>query len=252
MATKYTTEISPEVMDVLRRSTVDATRVVLPPGQLDRKLYEAVNKVLTSCGGKWNGKAKAHLFASDPREALGLALDTGSITDERKARQQFFTPSALAADIVAAARIRPGMLVLEPSAGGGAIAREARVAGGVVMCIELDAFLASALRADNFDVITDDFLAMRPMPLYERVVMNPPFANGQDVAHVSQALRWLIPGGRLVAVMGAGFSTSEKKAASALRVHVLALGGTIEDLPEASFEESGTAVRTVLVSVTGE
>jgi hypothetical protein len=40
--------------------------VYLPPGNLDRKTYEAVNKALTAIGGKWTGgKVKAHVFPRD-------------------------------------------------------------------------------------------------------------------------------------------------------------------------------------------
>lgn len=79
-----TLQIAPDVMEVLRAAHVTDTSVVLPAGQLPRDLYVNVNKVLELAGGKWNRGAKAHLFASDPREKLGLAMESGGIATIRK------------------------------------------------------------------------------------------------------------------------------------------------------------------------
>ena len=80
--------ISPDVLDVLQRSTIVDKLLVLPPGQLARPLYESVNKVLLNAGGCWSKKQKGHLFASDPTAILGLTLETGQIdnlVDDAKA-----------------------------------------------------------------------------------------------------------------------------------------------------------------------
>lgn len=42
----------PQVLDVLKRSTI-AGNVLTLPDQLSRPLYEQVAKVITNCGGKW-------------------------------------------------------------------------------------------------------------------------------------------------------------------------------------------------------
>ena len=131
MAARTTFEISDEVRDVLARSTITATSVKLPSGQLERKLYEAVNKALEGAGGRWDRKSKAHLFDRDPREVLGLAVETGKAVNLRTKLQAFYTPPELAEKMVAASGIanhravvrarandrfgRP--LVLEPSVG---------------------------------------------------------------------------------------------------------------------------------------
>lgn len=46
--------------DVLARSTITATSVKLPEGQLERKLYEQVNKALAGSGGRWDRKSGTH------------------------------------------------------------------------------------------------------------------------------------------------------------------------------------------------
>ena len=44
---------------------------------------------------------------------------------------------------------------------------------------------------------------------FDRVVMNPPFCRGRDLDHVRHALRFVAPGGRLVAIMSAGVAFRE-------------------------------------------
>lgn len=245
----YTVKIDADVRDVLSRSIVTAASVVLPAGQLERKLYERVNKVLEAAGGKWSRSARAHLFTSDPREVLGLALVSHGITDERKAKQQFFTPAFVADLACERAELARGMRVLEPSAGEGSIAIVARARGCDVRCVEIDPVYADTLAACGFVVHQQDFLTFREFGEFDRVVMNPPFADGQDIAHVQHAFKCLKPGGRLSAVMAAGVRTNGGRKTSAFRVFVDTLNGSIEPLPDEAFKVAGTCAKTVLVSM---
>lgn len=251
MSRNYHVSIADDVRGVLQASDITGLALTLPTGQLDRALYTRVDKVLRAAGGKWNRAQKAHVFATDPREVLGLALETGAIEDVKKARQQFFTPHGLAQQLCAQADVQPGHLVLEPSAGAGAIARVARFSrGAAVECIEIDPVLARQLIADGFHVTQADFLTLQIAPVYDRVVMNPPFTGGQDIAHVTKAFSLLKPGGRLVSVMAAGITFSAQARARDFRTLVNAHGGGFEDVADDAFRESGTGVRTVIVTIT--
>lgn len=75
---------------------------------------------------------------------------------------------------------------------------------------------------------------------FDRVVMNPPFECGADLKHIQHAFGFLKPGGRLVALCAQRDTTRE---------WVEALGGVFEPLPDGSFAEQGTGVRTALVTV---
>jgi len=55
-------EIENEVANTLGNSTIDENRLYLPEGQLDRKLYLAVNKVLEAIHGKMEQKRKSACF----------------------------------------------------------------------------------------------------------------------------------------------------------------------------------------------
>jgi predicted RNA methylase len=163
--------------------------------------------------------------------------------------EYFPTPAPVVAQMIAAAGLEPGMTVLEPSAGAGAIASKVRDAGATVHCVEFSATLAERLRAAGLGFEIADFLTVTPRPLYDRVLMNPPFGGQADIRHVTHALGFLKPGGVLVAIMSAGAEFRIDKTAEAFRKLVADRGGSIDRLPADAFEASGTSVRTVIVII---
>ncbi|MEG1565089.1 MAG: hypothetical protein RR365_15430, partial [Bacteroides sp.] len=141
--------ISDNILDILGDCTITGNTLFLPDKQLDRPTYEAVNKAITNIGGKWNRKAKGHVFDHDPTEGLDNLLTTGETEDMKKVFQFFPTPRQLAETMVGMAEIQnmpheEKCPVLEPSAGDGAIAdvlheelKKARRDGGLI-CVELN------------------------------------------------------------------------------------------------------------------
>lgn len=241
--------LTPEVEAILRASTVNGNVLVLPAGQLERKLYEAVNKVLVNCGGKWK-RGTGHVFPSDPMIKLGLALDKGVAVDEKKERQAFYTPAAVAARVVELAEVS-GCKVLEPSCGGGALIAECLAQGAAfIHADEIDPETAAVTQkrfADTGKVIVtcQDFLADRPQSVFDRCVMNPPYAKNAAFKHFVHALQFLKPDGLLVAVLPPLLPTNPRflKATTGYNVKT-------EDVPEGAFKESGTNIRTVIVKIT--
>jgi 16S rRNA G966 N2-methylase RsmD len=235
-------KIQPEILNILKNSKLENNVLTLPPGQLDKAVYAAVNKVLVNAGGKWNKTAKGHVFPSDPSEKLGLALTTGESVSEKKTFQMFFTPSSLAAKVVELAEVS-GQSVLEPSAGNGALVKECWAQGAKdVDCVELNEENAIELRQMGETVWQTDFLALPPAR-YDRVVMNPPFTKNQDITHVEHGLKNLVEGGILVSIMAG--NTERPR----FRKLVENLNHEIIDVPDGSFKESGTNVRTVILKV---
>ena len=241
-------KIDRNVMAVLEAAVVDGNKLVLT-GQLDRKTYEATNKVLTAIGGKWDWKAKGHLFACDAAEVVDQVLLTGEYSRTKHDFGQFDTPDVLAERAFSLADVRPGMSVLEPSAGVGNIAKAARQFGGMLTCWEIDQKRAIKLEGIAHSLNVGDFLAADPSPVFDRVVMNPPFARQADIDHVLHAFKFLRTGGRLVAIMSASVMFRVNSKTVAFRDFVAAQGGTIEKLPEGAFKESGTGVSTCLVQI---
>lgn len=168
------------------------------------------------------------------------------------APQLFPTPPDLAARLVEAADVEADHRVLEPSAGTGNLLRAIQGAQPSATCVavELSHPLAATLHSQfpSVKVHQTDFLQCNgDLGTFDRIVMNPPFAKGADIEHVEHALHMLNPGGRLVAIMSAGVTFRQD--AAGFRSMVDERGGTIEDLPEDSFIDSGTGVRTVLVTI---
>jgi predicted RNA methylase len=242
-------KITPDVLAVLQGCETEADLLRLP-GQLDRALYVRTNQVLEAAGGKWNRKAKAHVFAGDASDALDQLVSTGEYRDTKRELNQFYTPPALARRLVELARVAPGDEVLEPSAGRGFIASAVQEAGGFVSCIEIDPANHAALLAAGFSRVRQcDFLTVPAARVYDAVVMNPPFAARQDIRHVTHAAKFLRPGGRLAAIMSASIKYRSDRLARDFRELVAAHGGRVDDLDEGSFKESGTMVRTVVVTM---
>lgn len=244
--------IEPEVLEILAKCATEDRVVFLPPMRLDRKLYERVNAVLEDLGGKWNKKLQGHLFDSDPRDALELAVMTGTYI-RAKDFGYFPTPAGLAEQLVMLAGLGPmspkGLRILEPSAGQGAIADAAARWVGVdaIDTIELLDANAAKLREKGYRVQQADFLSVAPRPEYDVVLMNPPFGAQGDMRHVEHAARFLKPDGRLYAIMSPSFQYRSSKQAEEFR-SLLAMAGSVErEIESGAFRESGTMVRTVIV-----
>lgn len=158
------------------------------------------------------------------------------------APQLFPTPAEIAARVVEFADIEPGQLVLEPSAGTGALLK-ALPEGHRAHAVEINEALAQGLRErfPHCPVACRDFLEIPASSCaFDRIVMNPPFQNGADIKHIRHALTFLKPGGRLVAICANGPRQQEQ---------LQAIATHWEDLPAGAFKEQGTGVSTAIVVI---
>lgn len=242
--------IDQDVLQVLRAGRTEDTRFYLGPERLDPKLYKRVNAVLQDLGGRWKaGKTQAHVFEGPADEAVASVVASGEYLTA-KDFGFFPTPGPLADRAVATADLRPGMTVLEPSAGHGSLAlRAAEIVGlaNVTACEFLERNVAKLRAAGLIDVHHGDFLAVPARPVYDAVILNPPFGNLQDIKHVAHAARFVKPDGVLVAIMSPSWQTRDTSAAAAFRQFAKASQADVKSIPAGAFRESGTDVATVLV-----
>ena len=186
-------------------------------------------------------------------------------TNEQKLYQQFSTPAPLA--FVAAYLALDGLMnpvLLEPSAGTGALACIARAFGAQVYTNDLSmrrkAFL-SFLKFPAHSVDAEQINDLLPLEIVPQVVlMNPPFsATAGRIArndslhgaqHIQSALSRLADKGRLVAITGCGLALDRQRASTFWQK--VANRYTIKanlSLPSATFAKFGTAWGTQLIVI---
>jgi hypothetical protein len=202
-----------------------------PPSAEDGKGGKQMDRAIVS--GTDFDRAKTFYFMQRKRDQR---------TKAREGSDYFATPEPLGLKMVEWAGIRPGEAVLEPSAGHGAIARwfpENNPRTVVEPSLELSSRLALLTNARMVD---GTFESLDIVNKYDAIVMNPPFANGQDIEHILHARSLLLPRGRLVALCAGG-----PRQAQRLKPLVDACGGAWQELPAGTFE--GTDVRAVLLTI---
>lgn len=165
----------------------------------------------------------------------------------RNAFNDFFpTPQTISDDVVGLADIQPGMKVLEPSAGNGELADAMSKKGVDVDAVELASDLRMILQEKGYNLVGDDFTQFKSDPVYDRIVMNPPFSNDQDIDHVRHAYSMLKPGGRLVAIVSSMAGDRSNSRNREFKDWFSSLDGEESLLPSDAFMDSlnPTAVRT--------
>lgn len=248
--------IADSILSILGECRVEGNTIFLPDRQLDRPTYQAVNKVLVNIGGKWDRKAKGHVFTDgDPAEVLNNILMTGETVDLKKQYQFFPTPRPIAERMCQMAELDNTCIVLEPSCGKGDLADIIFEAGVKdLYCVELNRDMDRYLKDKPYTSMTGiGFLEFAKdqgiKHEWNRVVMNPPFAKQQDIDHILAAYDILTIGGILVSVVSESpFFWSNKKAL-AFREFLSEHGAEMVRLDEGAFKESGTMVRTRIIKI---
>jgi predicted RNA methylase len=234
-------KLTPEIREVLEKGTFDENGIhyKLPP-KLEPKFYQKIAGILKMMDANWQKKSESHVFLRDGRPLFKAIFESGIVPDLIKRRQAFYTPRPVAEALLETTYLE-GQHILEPSGGGGGLAIPAREKGGNVVCYEIDPFDVLTLRELGFKVTQADFLTVIPEPIYDIVLMNPPFTRGQDVKHVNHALRFLKPHGKLVAIVSPGFPLEQ------LREYAKTYGISnmeFERIEAGAFKESGTTIET--------
>lgn len=129
---------------------------------------------------------------------------------ERAADDFYETPAWCVRAILPHLPRLPGLRILEPSAGRGAIVTALLDAGAErsrVVAVEKDKDRALL---GPVPTMAGDFLLAATAVKYDLVVMNPPFSAAQE--HVTHAISMLAPGGQVAALLRLAFCTSAKRA----------------------------------------
>ena len=198
-------------------------------GWVWKDAYEAAEAAVVIFMQRFGRGMRRNAGAGGPRHMLAMldavaALEPSHTrrSEEQVRLQQFSTPLPLAYAALQAAAIRPGDIVLEPSAGTGMLAVMAQCALGNSATGNLhlneyaptrarlltQLFPEAVITAFNAETIADRLHDVRPTV----VLMNPPFSatpgvdritRDADLRHVRSAASMLPPGGRLVTITSA-------------------------------------------------
>ena len=241
--------------DVLQACTVQGNIIKLPSVQLERKLYEDVAKSLQLIGGKWKGgKISGFVFNEEPDELLAQ-ISNGQKRDLKKEFQFFATPQPLAARLVQLANIEQYDLILEPSAGQGAIIKEIqKESKETVHYCELMPLNRTFLsKFNNVQYITDNFLKLAAnkivQGMFHKIIANPPFANNQDIDHLKVMYNVCAIGGRIVSVMGKHWQYGSENKCKQFRQWLNEIDSEIIELEAGEFKESGTNIATCILII---
>jgi len=259
-------ELPNTVISALKRAKVqfnertDCWFLYLP--EMERESYGFFKKVLIEIHGEWNRSLSAHVFSFDPTDLIQEVLTVGRMP-KRNPHDAFFTQrdtleylldwgDFYCLTAVDGRNVEPDKC-LEPEAGQGHIAEVLREMYPNIDlgCCEIDSFNRSILKKKGFRVIAEDFLAAKIEPVYDWVVMNPPFngKHGDYIDHINKAFdEALVPRGRLLAIVPTSFLSSNLKRVENFR-NKIATYGEWANLPENSFAKSGTQVDTCMIKV---
>lgn len=256
------------------RTLSDLHRAGCVPAELmdatsKKKVLELTRSKIDRTGEYYDAGTDTGLPAVDSAatRALWQLIDGDSVVDQAaedlrkllnglkfaKIPGYFPTPAPVIELMLNLARIpeEQHVSILEPEGGSGAIldAVKASFPLASLTTYEIRHSLREVLELKGYELEGDDFLDAKPDELFDHVLMNPPFENGQDIEHVRHAYQMLKPGGRLVAIMCPGpFFRTDRKSVE-FREWLDEVSGDQQKLPDGSFKESGTGVSAHLVTI---
>ncbi|MBT1695915.1 methyltransferase [Fulvivirgaceae bacterium PWU4] len=169
----------------------------------------------------------------------------------------FPTPTELIQQLLELADIQGDDRILEPSAGKGDLLDAVRESHSYheLHAIEPHSILREILTLKGYQLVDSDFLKYNPGEGYDKIIMNPPFEDGQDVDHVRHAFTLLKPGGRVVFIMSEGPFFRQFKKDKAFREFLQVKNAFVsEPLKEAfknAFNSTSITVRVVAIDADG-
>lgn len=242
------------ITEIIKDCTIANGNIIrLPDVQYERADYMRVKKLFESNGGKWKGgKCQGFLFDTTDASPILARLQGGDLSDRKKKFQFFETPANVASMLVSRlGDVEPTDRILEPSAGRGALIKavfenlpELEL---TVDCYELMEENREVLaEIPNVRLLGDDFMEAE-VGMYDKIIANPPFANNQDIKHVTKMWEHLSDGGQMAVVMGCHWQFASDKPSKAFRSLVESVHHHITVLPKGTFKSSGTDVESIML-----
>ncbi len=239
--------IQQDIINSIKKMSVNGNRLELPVDDYFAN-YAAVKKALIAAGGVY--KKNGFVFSHRDPEDVQNALCSGEVINDKKNFQFFSTPVEVADYLIELAELEPENTVLEPSAGQGAIVNRLPTFVDVYL-VELMENNCQVLERLGWSPVKGDFLKMTPIEVgtFDRVIANPPFSKGQDIAHIQHMYSFLKPGGRIVTVASPSWEYNSFKKYKQFREFLNGIEHQVIPLPDGSFKSSGTLVSACIIII---
>lgn len=253
------------LQESLSKCKIQGNVLFLPTEQLPN--YPELRKALINAGAAY--KRNTFVFPNPAQQYVDKLMG-GQSVNLKKEFQFFATPPQLANRLVELSNIDEKMIVLEPSAGQGAIIEAIYKAFPKYMkgpndkpsvtvdyCEIMDLnqkVISEKIRkserwSSSTSFMGPDFLQYKPDRLYDRIIANPPFSKNQDIDHIRKMYDCLKPGGRLVSIASKSWSFGSQKKQIAFRKWLNCLDAKTEEIDNGSFQESGTSVGGFIIII---
>ncbi|BCL74126.1 hypothetical protein TUMSATVNIG1_61100 (plasmid) [Vibrio nigripulchritudo] len=235
------------VLRELELLTPSDNKLLLPKQEL--KHYSSIKRLLEKADA--NYKKNAFHFSADVNAAdIQLKLLQGQSINIKKQYQFFPTPKKLVAKALAALELKSSHVWLEPSAGLGALAKEANKISEAGVLVELMPANAEKLRQSFGVVIEGDFLRVgEQLGIFDRIIANPPFTNDQDCTHIMKMYEHLVAGGRMVSFASQSWLNASTKKQREFKDWLKHVGAKVEKIGAGEFSSSGTNVATTMIVI---
>ncbi len=224
--------------------------------QLDKlsdEEYDKVKPFVEHLGGHWRERYNCFVFPEDVRDLFekypSKSFSASAEYLWREKTQFFPTPKLVAERVVELAEIETHHIVLEPSAGQGALLDCIKV-DCPIMCVEPLLENVEILRNKGYVCYRGEFENYySPDIQYDRIIMNPPYANQNDIKHVKMAYDMLAKGGILVAVISENALYYQTDLSIEFNEFLTKENVFVEAVSPRAFEESGTTIETVIIKI---
>ena len=241
-----------ETLEIIKQSKIEGNILYLQCPQLDRKQYLEIKNKLELIGGKWKGgKILGFVFEEDPTELVNQ-ISNGENRNLKKEYQFFETPEILADELIKYANIKENDLILEPSAGKGAIIKAINrvIPNKEIDCYELmelnHNFLNKILTAN---LIANDFIENNINKKYNKIIANPPFNKNQDILHIKKMYDCLKNNGKLVSIASNHWKNCNNRNETEFRNWLDEVNATIVEIDAGKFKENGTIIATCIIII---
>lgn len=227
--------------------------------EMNDKEFDEIKIIMELSGGAWNERHKAFVFLDTYKRVQNkiskyVENEDFEIPDFRQFQfeTQFYpTPEWLAKEVVESCNILENDVVLEPSAGRGALLNHIKQKTEFITAIEFNSENARALRESGYIVTNDSFenVINNNKLYYNRVVMAPPFAQRMDITHTILAYNEMQIGGRLISIVSENSLYYEDGISETFRLFLKFTNANIKAIPIGTYIDTGTNIAVSVITI---